>query len=67
MEPVNISSYNDDPPPFLLSSADEVAPIPLGLVISIFTCNALVLCLLGLVTTYDPEKWSMSMKPTMSL
>ncbi|EKO3892189.1 hypothetical protein P0F32_003374 [Vibrio metschnikovii] len=63
MEPVNISSYNDDPPPFLLWSSDEVALIPLGLVISIFTGNALVLCLLGLVTTYDPDKWSMSMKP----
>ncbi|WP_234911526.1 type IV conjugative transfer system protein TraL, partial [Vibrio anguillarum] len=30
---------------------DEMAPILLGLVIGIFTGNALVLCLLGLVTT----------------
>lgn len=51
MEPVNIPSYIDDPPHFLLWSADEMAPILLGLVIGIFTGNALVLCLLGLVTT----------------
>ncbi|AGP96709.1 IncF plasmid conjugative transfer pilus assembly protein TraL [Alteromonas mediterranea UM7] len=49
MEPVNIPSYIDDPPHFLLWSADEMAPILLGLVIGIFTGNALVLCLLGLV------------------
>nr|WAB22091.1 TraL [Proteus mirabilis] len=51
MEPVSIPSYIDDPPHFLLWSADEMAPILLGLVIGIFTGNALVLCLLGLVTT----------------
>ena len=31
MEPVNIPSYIDDPPHFLLWSADEMAPILLGL------------------------------------
>jgi hypothetical protein len=46
MEPVSIPSYIDDPPHFLLWSADEMAPILLGLVIGIFTGNALVLCLL---------------------
>jgi conjugal transfer pilus assembly protein TraL len=39
MEPVSIPSYIDDPPHFLLWSADEMA---LGLVIGIFTGNALV-------------------------
>ena len=42
MEPVSIPSYIDDPPHFLLWSADEMAPILLGLVIGIFTGNALV-------------------------
>lgn len=37
MEPVSIPSYIDDPPHFLLWSADEMAPILLGLVIGIFT------------------------------
>lgn len=36
MEPVSIPSYIDDPPHFLLWSADEMAPILLGLVIGIF-------------------------------
>jgi conjugal transfer pilus assembly protein TraL len=40
MEPVSIPSYIDDPPHFLLWSADEMAPILLGLVIGIFTGNA---------------------------
>lgn len=31
MEPVSIPSYIDDPPHFLLWSADEMAPILLGL------------------------------------
>lgn len=35
MEPVSIPSYIDDPPHFLLWSADEMAPILLGLVIGI--------------------------------
>ena len=51
VDDVDGSCYIDDPPHFLLWSADEMAPILLGLVIGIFTGNALVLCLLGLVTT----------------
>ncbi len=37
MEPVSILSYIDDPPHFLLWSADEIAPLMLGLVIGILS------------------------------
>ena len=51
MEPVSIPSYIDDPSHFLLWSADEIAPLMLGLVIGILTGQALLLCLLGLAVT----------------
>jgi len=51
MEPVQIPKMIDDPPHVLLWSADEMAPVALGLVIGMFTGNALVLTLLGLAVT----------------
>jgi conjugal transfer pilus assembly protein TraL len=51
LEPVEIPRYIDEPPHVLLWSADELAPVALGLVIGMLTGNALVLTLLGLAVT----------------
>ncbi|MFC0180966.1 type IV conjugative transfer system protein TraL [Thorsellia kenyensis] len=48
---IEIPSYIDEPPHFLLWSADEMAPILLGLVLGIFIEQAFVLTALGLVFT----------------
>lgn len=49
MEPVEIPSHVDDPPHVLLWSADELAPVAIGLVMGVLTGNAFILTALGLV------------------
>lgn len=51
MEPVEIPRFVDDPPHVLLWSADELAPVAIGLVAGILTGNAFVLTALGVVAT----------------
>ncbi len=51
MERIEIPRYIDDPPHFLLWSADELAPVAIGLVIGVLTANAFILTMLGLVAT----------------
>lgn len=51
MQPVEIPRYIDDPVHFLLWSADEIAPIGLGLVIGILAGSPAYFTLAGLALT----------------
>ncbi|SET25106.1 type IV conjugative transfer system protein TraL [Thorsellia anophelis] len=51
MKPINIPQLIDEPPHFLLWSADEMAPIMIGLVIGIILNQALILTIVGLLIT----------------
>ncbi|MEA3411301.1 MAG: type IV conjugative transfer system protein TraL [Pseudomonadota bacterium] len=52
MKPVRIPRYVDDPPHFLLWSADEMAPIGLGLVVGMFLGYPLLFAAVGVGMTY---------------
>mgnify|MGYP004545111067 CR=1 FL=1 len=49
MDAVSIPRHADEPPHLLLWSLDEIAPMLLGLTIGIFTAQALVCTLIGVV------------------
>lgn len=49
---VKIPRYIDDPPHLLLWSADEVAPIGLGLVLGIFADQLAVFSAIGFAASY---------------
>lgn len=51
MDLIDLPAHVDEPPHFLLWSADEMAPIVLGLMFGMFTGNALLLTLLGVALT----------------
>lgn len=51
MEPIKIPGRIDEPPHVLLWSADELAPMLLGLTFGIFLGKALICSVIGLVIT----------------
>ncbi|AVF73804.1 type IV conjugative transfer system protein TraL [Vibrio parahaemolyticus] len=51
MKPVKIPRRIDEPPHMLLWSADELAPMLLGLVIGVMMGKALIFFLIGLAVT----------------
>lgn len=51
MKPVEIPRRVDEPPHFLLWSADEMAPMLLGLTVGVFLGQALICFMVGLVVT----------------
>lgn len=51
MKIINLPQHIDEPPHFLLWSADEMAPIMLGLVLGIIINQALVLTIVGMLIT----------------
>lgn len=57
MQPVKIPGRIDDPPHFLLWSADELAPMLLGLTFGIFLEQALICTLIGFFVTSAYRKF----------
>lgn len=51
MKVIQLPLYIDEPPHFLLWSADEMAPILIGLVFGILTQQALIFTLIGVLIT----------------
>jgi conjugal transfer pilus assembly protein TraL len=57
MKPIYVPNTIDDPPHMLLWSADELAPILMGLAIGMMTGNALVFTAIGVGITYAYRKY----------
>lgn len=57
MEPIKIPARIDDPPHILLWSADELAPMLLGLTFGIFIDKALICTALGFAVTSAYRKF----------
>lgn len=51
MTHIELPRYVDDPPHLLLWSADEIAPLAIGLVVGVMLSQALIFTLIGLVLT----------------
>lgn len=58
MEPIEIPRYVDDPPHVLLWSAEELAPVALGMAIGMVAGQALLLTVLGLATAKIYRRFS---------
>jgi conjugal transfer pilus assembly protein TraL len=58
MEPIEIPHYVDDPPHVLLWSAEELAPVAMGMAIGMVAGQAMLLTVLGLAVAKIYRRFS---------
>lgn len=58
MEPIDLPHYVDDPPHVLIWSAEELAPVAIGMAVGMIAGQALLLTLLGLASAKVYRRFS---------